>query len=413
MSKVNPLVQFQLENGLQVIHKMVDRPIAHCGLFIQAGTRDEIAGESGLAHFIEHAIFKGTKKRRAYHILNRLDSVGGEIDAYTTKELTCYYASFLTDYYDRAMDLISDISFNSQFPEKELKKEKEVILDEINVYNDSPSELIYDEFEAQVFRGHALGNPILGTSDSVKALNRDHILAFQKRLYHPENMVFSSVGNLTEKALRRKVEKHFGHLPAGKPKIQRSVFEAKAGEKITSNKETYQSHLMMGQATYGLNHKKRLALILLNNILGGPALNSILNMKVREKYGFTYNIESNYAGYTDTGLFSIYLGTDPKYLDACVKAINSELKKLREVKLSTTKLHLAKQQLLGQLAISRESNVNLMLGQGKNVLFHGEVKDLSRIYEKLDAISSAELQNLANEILNPKQFDQLLYSGKY
>lgn len=403
---------FTLKNGLQVVHQQVNSPIAHCGLYINAGTRDELDSESGLAHFIEHAIFKGTKKRRAYHILNRLDSVGGEIDAFTTKELTCYYASFLTEYYDRAIDLISDISFNSQFPEKELAKEKEVILDEINVYKDSPSDLIYDEFEAQVFAKHALGNPILGTSQSVKTLQRENILHFIKRLYHPENMVFTSVGNLSTKALKRKVEKYFLAISPGKALIDRKAFKPKTGKECREDKGTYQSHLMLGKSAYGLNHPKRLSLVLLNNILGGPAMNSILNLKVREKYGFTYHIESNYSVYSDIGLLSIYLGTDPKYLDACIKAVYRELKVLREKKLSTNKLHLSKQQLKGQIAIGRESNSNLMLSQGKNLLMRGKIISLKESYAAIDRLSSEDLLDVANEMLDPKLFDTLHYEGK-
>jgi len=403
---------FELENGLKVVHKKVDRPVAHCGLMINAGTRDENEDEHGIAHFIEHAIFKGTKKRKAYHILNRLDSVGGEIDAYTTKEVTCFYGTFLTEYYDRAIELISDITLNSVFPEKELEKEKEVVLDEINVYLDSPSEQIYDDFEAQVFKNHALGKSILGTVESVKSFNKDNILNYTSRLYKGNNMVFASVGNISEKKLRQKLEKHFHQLESGNHIKNRNSFAAIPPSVERVEKSTYQTHCMMGKSVYGANHPKRLGLILLNNIIGGPAMNSILNLKIREKYGFTYNIESNYAIYSDSGLFSIYLASDPKYMQRCVTAIHKELKQLQQKKFSAQKLHLSKQQLKGQLAISRESNANLMLSYCKSLLLHDKIDTIENIHKKIDSISTEDLLEAANEQLDLNAFDYLYFEGK-
>jgi len=403
---------FELDNGLKVVHKQVNRPVAHCGLMINAGTRDELEGEHGIAHFIEHAIFKGTKNRRAYHILNRLDSVGGEIDAYTTKETTCFYASFLTEYYDRSIELISDIVLNSQFPAKELEKEKEVVLDEINAYLDSPSDQIYDDFESQVFSKHALGNGILGTPKSVKSFTKSKILGFIKRLYKAENMVFSSVGNISEKKLKQKLEKHFAILNGKNFEHQRIPFGSNAPQKVSEPKNTIQTHCMMGKAVYGADHPKRISLILLNNILGGPAMNSILNLKVREKYGFTYNIESNYAIYSDSGLFSIYLASDPKYMERCITAVNRELKKLREQQLSANKLHLAKQQLKGQLAISRESNSSLMLSYAKSLLLHNRIDTIDIIHDKIDVLSATDLIEAANQHLTYSDFDYLYFKGK-
>lgn len=403
---------FTLSNGLRVIHKQVDRPIAHCGVLINAGTRDELNHEHGIAHFIEHAIFKGTKKRRSFHILNRLDSVGGEIDAYTTKENTCIYGSFLTEYYDRAIDLISDIIINSQFPEKEIEKEKEVVLDEIKVYLDSPSDQIYDDFEAQVFQKHPLGNPILGTEESVKALSKEDMLGFIQRNYSSENMVFSSVGNISETKLKAKLEKHFVGLNTVSSQLERSLFVPKQGNRVSIEKDTFQTHCMIGKACYGAQDDKRLGMILLNNILGGPAMNTILNLKVREKFGYTYNIESHYAVYSDTGLFSIYLASDPKYIDRCLNAIYKELKILRTKNLSSNKLHLSKQQLKGQLAINRESNSSVMLSNAKGLLVYNEVHEINRIHDKIDAITSEHLLEIANEQLNPDDFDYLFYKGK-
>lgn len=412
MQSNSEFIIFELNNGLKVVHKQVNRPVAHFGLMINAGTRDELEDEHGVAHFIEHAIFKGTQKRRAYHILNRLDSVGGEIDAYTTKETTCIYASFLTEYYDRAIDLLGDIVQNSQFPEKELEKEKEVIFDEINSYLDSPADQIYDDFENQVFKDHQLGKGILGTVDSVKSISKEKIQAFIKRLYKAENMVISSVGNISEKKLRQKIEKHFSTVNTDKSILQRTAFSTNAPRKIVENRGGFQTHCIMGKTAHGANNPNRLQLVLLNNILGGPAMNSILNMKIREKYGFTYNIESNYAIYTDCGLLSIYLAADDKYIDRCIKAIRRELKMLRSQRLSSSKMHLAKQQLKGQLAISRESNSSLMLSYAKSLLLHNRIDTIETIQQKIDQLDSASLLESANMHLDESEFDFLFFKGK-
>ncbi len=412
MKTENEFVIFELSNGLRVVHKQVNRPVAHCGLMINAGTRDELADEHGLAHFIEHAIFKGTKKRRSFHILNRLDSVGGEIDAYTTKETTCFYGTFLTEYYDRAIELISDITLNSIFPEAELEKEKEVVLDEINVYLDTPSDQIYDDFESQVFQKHSLGNAILGNVDSVRSFNKSHIEKYINRLYTSENMVFSSVGNISSKKLKEKLEKHFGRLRSGPAIQQRTPFENVTRKIVKTPKETFQTHCIMGKAAYDTNETKRLSLILLNNILGGPAMNSVLNLKVREKYGYTYNIESNYSVYTDSGLLSIYLASDPKYMNRCVTAIQRELKVLRSKKISPNKLSLAKQQLKGQLAISRESNNNIMLSYAKSLLIRNKIDPIDRIHNNIDLLDANNLLASANEHLNEFELDYLFFEGK-
>lgn len=403
---------FTLSNGLKVVHLQNNRPIAHCGLMINAGTRDELENEHGIAHFIEHAIFKGTTKRKSFHILNRLDSVGGEIDAYTTKETTCFYGTFLTEYYDRAIELISDITLNSIFPKTELEKEKEVVLDEINVYLDTPSDQIYDDFESQVFSKHALGSAILGTEKSVRSFDKTMLDAYIARLYKPENMVFSCVGNISTSQLKKKLEKYFGSMPSEKAIQSRTPFTAASRSIIKAPKDTFQTHCILGKAAYGSKEPKKLSLILLNNILGGPAMNSILNLKVREKYGYTYNIESNYATYTDSGLFSIYLASDPKYMNRCISAIQRELKNLTNKKLSSTKLSLAKQQLKGQIAISRESNNNMMLSYAKSLLLHDKIDSIETIHQKIDLLSADELFNVANEHFNEKDFDYLFFEGK-
>lgn len=412
MEKEGILSQFELSNGLKVVHQKVDRPIAHCGLMINVGSRDELKGEEGLAHFIEHAIFKGTGKRRTYHILNRLDSVGGELDAFTTKEMTCYYASFLSEYYERAIELISDISLNSIFPAKELEKEKMVVMDEIATYMDSPADQIYDDFESQVFQGHPLGNPILGNADSLASFDRELIESFMQRLYLQQNMVFTSVGNISAKRLQNKLEKHFSKVSNQAPKNGRQSFSVQVPKIVKTKRDSYQTHCIMGKSTFGSNHPNRMGMSLLNNILGGPAMNSILNIKIREKYGYTYNIESNYSLYSDSGLFSIYLASDPKYINSSLKAVKKELSNLRENKLSRMKLKLAKQQLKGQIAIGRESNSNRMLSNGKSLLMKGVIKPLEEIYQAIDNITAEEIQDIAQSELNSKGFDFLFFEGK-
>jgi predicted Zn-dependent peptidase len=405
---------FTLSSGLRVVHRQTDRPVAHLAVMINAGTRDEQAGEEGLAHFIEHALFKGTKNRRAYHILNRMDSVGGEMDAYTTKEITCLYSSFLKEHYPRAAELLSDILLNSTFPEKELEKEKEVVLDEIKVYQDSPADQIYDDFEAQVFKNHPLGNSILGTERSVREFTPEHLFNFTHRLYRQENLVLSSVGNISVPRLKRLLEKYFATIEAGQVTSPppRTTFKANGIRRNRIERETFQSHCMMGKATYGAEHANRLGMVLLNNILGGPAMNSILNLQIREKYGFTYNIESNYAIYSDIGLFSVYLGTDPKYAGKCMLLVEKELKKLRDKPLSKTKFQQARQQLKGQLALSRESNTGIMLSNAKNLLVRGEIQTIGQILKKIDQLDASLIQEIAREELNPGEFHHLIFQGK-
>lgn len=403
---------FELPNGLKVVHQEVSGDVAHCGLIIQAGSRDEEEGQEGLAHFIEHSIFKGTKKRRAYHILNRLDSVGGEIDAYTSKENTCYYASFLKNHYERAVELLSDIVFHSTFPQKELEKEKEVILDEINLYLDNPFEQIHDDFEEILFQQHPLAHPVLGNADSLRSFDKNAILDFTSKFYSPENMVFSSVGNISGKKLKRLLEKHFNAKHFRKAAGNRQEFIELKPQKIAEKRNTNQSHCVFGGISYGMAHPKKNAMGLLNNILGGPAMNSILNMKIREKHGYTYNIESNYNIFSDTGIFSIYLGTDPKYAEKCISLVEKELKYLMKNQLSTNKLHQAKEQLKGQIALGRESNSALMLYYGKSMLYHNKIKSKSEIYQDIEKITAREIQEVALENLNPQKFSYLSYIGK-
>ncbi len=406
-------IQFKLANGIRVVHKQVKgTKVAHLGLFINVGSRDEEAHEKGLAHFIEHTIFKGTRKRKSFHILNRLDSVGGELEAYTTKEETVFYASFLKEHLNRAADIIADITFNSIFPLKEIEKEKDVIIDEIASYQDSPYDQIYDDFEEQLFGKHPLGSNILGTEEHLKTFTKKHITDFMSRLYSADEMVISSVGAFSEKRLKDTLEKHFTVSIQQSRKHKRKPFSNYTPSNKDILKDSYQSHYITGNIAYGSMTDKKNGLILLNNLIGGPAMNSILNMEVREKLGYTYNIESNYSIYSDEGIFSIYLGTDQQHLEKSIAVVNKALKKLRDKELGIRQLSQAKKQLIGQLALGRENNTSLMLSYGKSMLVHNKISTLEEIIAKIESITSKELLTIANEILPNNQFSHLAYINK-
>lgn len=398
-----------LKNGIKLIHKQSNSDVAHLGIIINSGTRDELSNEFGLAHYIEHVIFKGTNKRKSYHILSRMDDVGGEINAYTTKEDTTIHATFLTKYYDRAADLISDIVFNSSFPEKEIKKEKEVVIDEINSYKDSPAELIFDDIEDLLFEGKALGHNILGTKKNVRKFNRKSIDQFINRTYATDQMVISSVGNISFAKLHKYIQKYFDHIPASTYSREVENYDNYIPQIKTINKKTFQTHCMIANHAYKLTHPNRLSLFLLNNLLGGPALNSRLNLSIREKHGFAYNVDSNYHAFTDTGIFAIYFGTDKNNVDKSLQLIEKELDRLKSEKLGTLQLSKAKLQLIGQLAISSESNENKMLSIGKSYLHFNKVDKLATVIEKINAIKAENLQEIANEVFNFDKMSILTY----
>jgi predicted Zn-dependent peptidase len=400
---------FELKNGIRVIHKTTKSNVAHCGFIINTGSRDEMLTESGMTHFIEHAIFKGTEKRKAYHILNRIDNVGGEINAYTTKENTSIYASFLKTHIDRATELLTDILFNSTYPEKELEKEKDVIIDEIYSYQDTPFEQIYDDFEELIYKNHPLSMNILGSVETVKKINRKNILSFIAKYYATNEIVFSVVGDFSATKIKKLADKYLGNIPMKISTNKRKVFSLYSPNNQIVKKDVLQTHCMIGNIAYGAHHKNKNGFILLNNILGGPAMNSRLNMGIREKYGFTYNIESSYTVYSDTGLFNIYLGTDSKHIDKSIQLVNKELKKLRDKKLSSTQLHKSKQQLIGQIALSDENNCNVMLGMGKSLLLYNKVDDLKVTHDKINAITAEQLQDISNEIFNDVDLSSLIY----
>jgi predicted Zn-dependent peptidase len=402
----------ELGNGIKVVHLEVDSPIAHFGIFVNTGSRDELKEENGMAHFIEHSIFKGTKKRKAYHILSRLEDVGGDLNAFTTKEFTCIYATFLNTYYSRALDLISDITFHSVFPQKEIEKEKEVIVDEINSYLDTPYEHIYDEFEKQVFNGHPLGRNILGEPELIKAFKRQDILGFIRKNYHTSDMVVCSVGKIRFNRLNKLLDKYFNIILQNSRRGPRETFNSYIRSTHIVEKNSFQNHCMLGNQAYSRKDQKRIAFSLLNNILGGPGLNSRLNLMIREKYGFTYHIESNYQAYTDTGIWGIYLGITNGSIDRTINLVHRELKKLREKKLGVLQLSRAKTQFIGQVAIHLEPNLHKMLSMGKSFLMDGEIKNIQSIREKIEAVTPEQILEVANEVLAPGQTSTLIYKSK-
>ncbi len=398
-----------LSNGIRVIHHNTSALAAHIGLIIQAGSRHELPHEHGLAHFIEHAFFKGTQKRKAYHILSRMDDVGGELNAYTTKEETCLHTSFLKQDLERAIDLISDIAFHATFPSKEIAKEKEVILEEINSYKDDPAELIFDEFEELIFDNQPLGKNILGEPKLIKQFSAEHIRTFIKRNYHTENMVISSVGDYPLHRLKKYLEKHMESLQTSTPpKMNTEPTRYKPANR-TRKMDTHQAHCMIGTSAYNLFERNKTTLTLLDNLIGGPGLNTRLNMSLRERLGFVYHTESNYTPYTDSGVFSVYFGTDKQHIDRAIHQIEKEFRLLRTQKLGTRQLHRAKRQLFGQLAISGENNNNLMLSMGKSFLYFNEVDTLEQMHQKIEGITAGQLLEAANDILNPENLSTLIY----
>jgi len=398
-----------LTNGLRFIHLRMNGPVSHAALMVNTGSRDEKEDEQGIAHFIEHVIFKGTSRRKAYHIISRLEDVGGEINAYTAKEETCIHASFMTEYMPRALELFSDIFFNSVFPAKELEKEKEVILDEINSYQDTPSEQIFDDFDEQVFINHPLGRNILGTEESLQSFNREKVIQFIEANYFTDDMVLCTIGNLDFQKVLYYAEKYFSSFPARLKDRTRLPFSSYQPTLKKFEKDTYQSHCLLGRTAYSIHDTRRTGLYLLSNWLAGPGLNSRLNLQLREKHGFVYSVESTYTPYTDTGLFSIYFGTDKENLKKSVRIIQKELNQLRDKKLGEIQLHKAKKQLIGQLAIAAENLINQNLSMAKSYLVFDKVDSLEEINRKIEAVTASELLEVANEIMVFDELSTLIY----
>lgn len=400
-----------LANGVRIVHLQVKHSeIVHCGFMINAGSRDENPENNGVAHFIEHTVFKGTEKRKSHHILRRIENVGGELNAYTTREKTCYYASSLKQYAARAVDLLADITFNSVFPEKEIEKEKKVILEEIDMYDDSPEESIYDEFYTYLFRGHSLGYNILGTKETVPALNRNKILDFIGTHYSADKLLLSVVGDLTkaeaEKLGRRFIEKM--NLPAhDDTKRVAPVFEPRFS--IAKEKDFAQTHVIIGCRAYSSHDPRRFGLALVNNILGAAGMSARLNMEVREKNALVYTIGSHYSTYEDTGAFTIYYGADEKNVQRCQDIIFKELKKIRDTRFSDKQLSQAKIQLLGQMALLVENNSVHMQQQARSVLDFGKVIGFREYMKEIEKLTPAELLEITNETFDPERISTLMY----
>lgn len=398
-----------LSNGLRIIHEPSSSKVAYCGFAVDAGTRDEAENEQGMAHFVEHLIFKGTRKRKAWHILNRMENVGGDLNAYTNKEETVIYSAFLTEHFGRALELLADIVFHSTFPQNEIEKETEVIIDEIQSYEDTPSELIFDDFEDMIFRNHPLGRNILGRPDLLEKFRSEDAMAFTSRFYQPSNMVFFVLGDFNFQKIVRQVEKLLVDLPLVTVENQRTIPPLYVPEQLVVHKETHQAHVMIGSRGYNAYDDKRTALYLLNNILGGPGMNSRLNVSLRERRGLVYTVESNLTSYTDTGAFCIYFGTDPEDVDTCLKLTYKELKRMRDVKMTSSQLMAAKKQLIGQIGVASDNNENNALGMAKTFLHYNKYESSESVFRRIEALTAEGLLEVANEMFAEEYLSTLIY----
>ena len=452
---------YTLDNGLRIIHLPSDSQVVYCGYQINAGTRNEEPGEEGLAHFCEHVTFKGTERRKAWHILNCLESVGGDLNAYTNKEGTVYYSAILKEHIARAVDLLSDIVFHSVYPQAEIDKEVEVICDEIESYNDSPAELIYDEFENILFKGSPLGHNILGTAEQVRAFKTEDALRFTRKLYRPDNAIFFAYGDIDFKKLVKLIQKALGECPKGRElacsadcksaetpteeriaektptkeriteetptgetpteemeagdanhKVQSSKFNVQskvAGQTIVMQKNTHQAHVMIGTQAYDVNDDRRMPLYLLNNMLGGPGMNAKLNLALREHNGLVYTVESTMVAYGDTGTWSIYFGCDEHDVKRCLHLVRKELDKFMQKPLSDAQLKAAKKQIKGQIGVACDNRENFALDFGKSFLHYGWEKNVDRLYEQVDEITAAQIQAVAQELFDKDRLTTLIF----
>lgn len=423
---------YTLDNGLRIIHLPSDSKVVYCGYQINAGTRNEEPGEEGLAHFCEHVTFKGTERRKAWHILNCLESVGGDLNAYTNKEGTVYYSAILKEHIARAVDLLTDIVFHSVYPQTEIDKEVEVICDEIESYNDSPAELIYDEFENIIFKGSPLGHNILGTAEQVRSFKTEDALRFTRKLYRPDNAIFFAYGDIDFKKLVKLLKTlNFEHgtlnfmnsktseTPAtemeaddANHKVQSSKFNVQSkveGQTIVMQKNTHQAHVMIGTRAYDVNDDRRMPLYLLNNMLGGPGMNAKLNLALREHNGLVYTVESTMVAYGDTGIWSIYFGCDEHDVKRCLRLVRKELDKFMQKPLSEAQLKAAKKQIKGQVGVACDNRENFALDFGKSFLHYGWEKNVDRLYEQVDEITAEQIQAVAQELFDKDRLTTLIF----
>ena len=416
---------YTLDNGLRIIHLPSDSKVVYCGYQINAGTRNEEPGEEGLAHFCEHVTFKGTERRKAWHILNCLESVGGDLNAYTNKEGTVYYSAILKEHIARAVDLLTDIVFHSVYPQAEIDKEVEVICDEIESYNDSPAELIYDEFENIIFKGSPLGHNILGTAEQVRSFKTEDALRFTRKLYRPDNAIFFAYGDIDFKKLVRLLKKSFlseerrvksekFNSPEAQAQfnIQHSTFNTQhsfEGQTIVMQKNTHQAHVMIGTRAYDVNDSLRMPLYLVNNMLGGPGMNAKLNLALREHNGLVYTVESTMVAYGDTGVWSIYFGCDEHDVKRCLRLVRKELDKFMQKPLSEAQLKAAKKQIKGQIGVACDNRENFALDFGKSFLHYGWEKNVDRLYEQVDEITAEQIQAVAQELFDKDRLTTLIF----
>lgn len=400
---------YTLPNGLRMIHMPAQSPVAYCGYAVNAGARDEEPQEHGLAHFVEHMIFKGTEHHKANYILNRIESVGGELNAYTTKEETFVYSIFMKEHFLRAFDLLTDLVFYSSFPEIEIEKEKDVILDEISSYEDSPSELIFDDFENLLYKEHALGHNILGEEETLERFSTTTGKSFMNRYYTPGNMVFFSMGDIPFNKIAKWAESLFSTLPAHSSPQKRKAPTLSSASSLTMSKETHQAHVMIGSHAFSMFDEKRIPMFLLNNIIGGPGMNNRLNVSLREHNGLVYSVESNITSYTDTGLFSIYFGTDPKNKEKAIRLVHREIEKLHETKLTEKQLTAAKKQALGQLGVSIDNREGLFLNMGKSFLHYNFFASMEEVFNQINDITAEGILDIAQTVLAPDKLFMLSY----
>jgi predicted Zn-dependent peptidase len=399
---------YPLSNGMRAVHYAVPGShVVHCALMIKCGARDEPAGKTGLAHFIEHTFFKGTKKRSSKQVLSFLEENGGELNAYTTKEETCIHASVMRSELDKAADIISDIFINATFPAEELEKEKQVIIDEIHAYEDTPYEQIYDDFEQLLFHKHPMGNPILGAEKEINRFQRQDIIRFMSSRYSAKNIIWIVAGDVSRDDVMRTAS--FFLKSKAKGRLQRKAPAGKSGLRHEILKPVSQFHFIMGRKAHSFENKDRYAMMLLNNVLGGPAMNSILNMNIREKYGYTYVIESGYHAFSDTGIFHIYFATDQRYFQKTRDLVYKELQKLRNQPLSERKLKKYREQLCGQLIMAQENRLNVMLGMGRSALLTGKIPSLDELLDSIRSVNTSQFKKVAGSMLNPEEMTELVY----
>ncbi|MDR1861306.1 MAG: insulinase family protein [Bacteroidales bacterium] len=398
-----------LRNGIRLVQQTTDSPVAHFGLMLNAGSRDELPDEQGIAHFIEHVIFKGTTTRKAFHIISRMEDVGGELNAYTSKEETAIYSSFLTPHTARAMELISDIVANSIFPARELEREKEVIIEEIKSCMDNPQDMIFDDFDELLFSGHPIARNILGTPKLVRSFSREKALRFIAENYCTTEMVLSLAGNVPFERFQALAERYFGHMPEKRRPEERLKFSSYTPQTRRISKSTRQLHCILGNIACDAQSPNRTTMALLNNLLGGPAMSSRLNMSLREHHGLVYNVESTYIAFSDTGEFSISFGAAHNELENALHLIYKELNRLKTTKLGILQLSKAKKQFLGQLALANEDKDEVMLSMGRNFLLFNRIDDSEKILHDIEQITAEKLCEIANEIFDEQMFSMLIY----